>query len=231
LHSTSPNHRRHAFTVLEIFVVLGIVACFLALLVPFFLRMRQSGKAGECVRNMQLIGKAIQDYAKDHDDQLPGPLSRGQHPVASAGQPPRDGQLLKYIGRYLDQPSNAPEGGGNASTIFTFPAWERYSERAMDAPVFIVNTETALPFEQSVWGGDGKPPIKMSELPKWQRKITGKLETIPLSKIWALTEADREICKILGVTEPWIEGLPAKPLHYNHRNALYFDWHVDTLAL
>jgi prepilin-type processing-associated H-X9-DG protein len=223
--------RRRAFTLLEIFVVLGIIACLLALLVPFFLRLREGGRTGQCVRNMQAIGKAITDYAKDHQDQLPGPLSTDQYPVASAGQPPRDGQLLKHIGKYLEQPANSPDGAGNASTIFTYPAWQRNSDRTTDSPVFLINNETAAPFGQPVWGGAGKAPLKISQFAEWRRVVSGKEAPAEPAKIWALTEADREIAKIIGIKEPWVQRMPPRALHYNHRNALYFDWHVDNLTL
>ena len=227
-----PLHsRRRAFTLLEIFVVLGIIACLLALLVPFFLRLREGGRTGQCARNMQTIGKAIVDYAKDHQDLLPGPLSTDQYPVASAGQPPRDGQLLKHIAKYLEQPANSERGGENASTIFTFPAWQRNSDRTTDSPVFLINNEVAMPFAQPVWGGSGKPPLKLSQLPEWRRVVGGKEQPADLSKVWALTEADREIAKIIKVNEPWVQRMPPRALHYNHRNALYFDWHVDNLGL
>jgi len=223
--------RRRAFTLLEIFVVLGIIACLLALLVPFFLRLREGGRTGQCARNMQVIGKAIIAYAKDHQDQLPGPLSTDQYPVASAGQPPRDGQLLKHIAKYLEQPANSDSESENPSTIFTFPAWQRNSDRTTDSPVFLINNEVAMPFGQPVWGGSGKPPLKLAQLPEWKRVVRGKEQSADLSKVWALTEADREIAKILNIKEAWVDRTPPRALHYNHRNALYFDWHVDNLAL
>ena len=225
------RHGRHAFTILEIFVVLGIIACFLALLVPFFLRLREGGRTGQCVKNMERIGKAMVSYAQDHDDRLPGPLSVDQYPVASAGHPPREGQLLKYIAKYLEQRADSADGAGDASTIFTFPAWQRNTDRATDSPVFFINNEVARPFDQPVWGDNGKPPLKLAQLKEWQRAVAGKDGPANLAKVWALTEADRELAKLLGLNAPWVQRLPPKALHYNHRNALYFDWHVDTLGL
>lgn len=219
--------RRRAFTLIEIFVVIGIIACLLALLVPFLFRLREGGRAGQCSRNMQLIGKAIVDYTKDHADQLPGPLTPDQYPVASAGKPPRDGQLLKFIASYLDQAGE----GQNAGNTFTSPAWQRHPDRTTDSPVFLVNTEVAAPFDQPVWGGTGKPPLKLAQLSEWKRVAGGKEEPVKLSKAWALTEADREIAKILRLEGPWVQRMPPKAVHYNHRNALYFDWHVDNLVL
>jgi type II secretory pathway pseudopilin PulG len=221
---------RSAFTLLEIFVVLGIIAMFLALLVPFFLRMREGGRSQVAVANLQRIGKAIQTYAAEHQDQLPGPLSVEQYPVDSAGNPPRDGQLLKYIATYLNAPAGSADAGTSAKTTFTFPAWQT-AEHTTDAPVFIVNHEHVMPAGQSAWGGDGKAPLKFADLKSWTRKSGDKDEPVNLAKTWALTEIDQELAKLMQIKEPWVARTPLKAVHVNHRNALYFDMHVEQLVL
>ena len=227
-------HRQHrAFTLIEIIVVLGIIVLFLALVVPFVMRWRQGGNSAVCVRNMQLIGKAIAAYAADHDEQLPGPLSQDQYTLDAAGKPPRDGQLLKYIERYLEQPANSGSGAGGAKTIFTFPAWEN-GEHATDAPVFLVNTQELPAFSQPAWGAGENHPLKLSQLKKWTRVIGERQFPVELSKMWALTEADQELAKLMGInekTEKWVQRMSSRPVHNNHRNALYFDWHVEPLVL
>ena len=226
------NHRR-AFTLLEILVVLGIIILFLALLVPFAMRWKQGGNSVVGVKNMQLIGKAILAYTTEHNEQLPGPLSQDQYTVDAAGQPPRDGQLLKYIARHLEQPANAAGHSRNAKTIFTFPAWEN-SEHATDAPVFLVNTLELPVFSQPAWGNESKPPLKLTQLKEWTRVVGEKAFPIEPSRMWALTEADQVLAKLMGLNEKnakWVPRLPLKPVHIDHRNALYFDWHVEPLIL
>jgi type II secretory pathway pseudopilin PulG len=227
------KHARHhcrAFTLLEIFVVLGIIAMFLALLVPFILRMREGGRSQVCVANMQRIGKAIRAYAADHQDQFPGPLTTDQYPVDSAGNPPREGQLLKYIATYLNAPAGSADGGATARTTFTFPAWQN-AERTTDAPVFIINNEPVLPAGQPAWGAQGKPPLKFADLQNWKRKVNEKEETVDPARMWALTEADQELGKLLQIKDSWIARTPVKAVHVSHRNALYFDMHVEQLVL
>jgi prepilin-type processing-associated H-X9-DG protein len=226
-----PSRARRAFTLLEIFVVLGIIVMLLALVIPFITRLKEGGQAGDCVRNMQIIGKAIVAYGGEHEGRLPGPLTVDQYPTETAGNPPRDGQLLKSIARYLEQPATAPGGHRTAETIFTFPAWERASERTADAPVFLINNEVMKPLGQPVWGTDGKPPLKIDQLKEWIRPLAGKDQPADLGRVWALTEADQELAKILKINAPWVPRMPPSTVHYKHRNALYFDWHVDTLGL
>jgi type II secretory pathway pseudopilin PulG len=220
---------RRAFTLLEIFVILAIIAMFLALLVPFALRLREGGRSSVCVANMQRIGKAIKSYAAEHEDRLPGPLTVDQYPVDSAGSPPRDGQLLKYIATYLNNPSGAADAA-SARTIFTFPAWQR-AEHTTDAPVFLINNEPVMPFNQPAWGGDGKPALKFADLEKWTKKVGERQEPVLPSKIWALTEADQEVAKLVQLKAPWVSRMPARPVHVNLRNGLYFDMHVEPLVL
>ncbi len=226
----APRARRaRAFTLLEIFVILGIIAMLLALLVPFVLRLREGGRSTVCVANMQRIGKAIRTYAAEHDDRLPGPLSVDQYPVDSAGTPPREGQLLKYIATYLNAPAGSSDPA-TARTTFTFPAWQR-AEHTTDSPVFLINNEPVMPVNQPAWGGDNKPALKFADLAKWTKRTGEREEPVDPAKMWALTEADQEVAKLMQLKAPWVARMPAKPVHVNLRNGLYFDMHVEQLVL
>lgn len=219
-------HRR-AFTLLEIVVILGIIALFLALLVPFAIRSRQGGRSAACVNNMKAIGKAMAAYAADNEGRLPGPLTMDQYPVESAGTPPREGQLLKYIAKYFDGP-------GGARAAFTYPAWKT-AQRATDSAVFLANVKTVLPYEQSPWGEmteKSKGPLKADDLRTVKYTIGEDTRTAEVAKFWALTEADQVLARNLGAGkgDAWVLHLPANAVHVSHRNALYFDWHVDRLV-
>jgi prepilin-type processing-associated H-X9-DG protein len=97
--------------------------------------------------------------------------------------------------------------------------------------VFLINNEVARPFDQPVWGTDAKPPLKVEQLKDWVRPLAGKDQPANLSRIWALTEADQELAGILKIKAPWVSKMPPTWVHYKTRNALYFDWHVDSLGL
>lgn len=220
------THRR-AFTLLEIVVVLGIIGLFLALLVPFAVRSKQSGRSAICVRNMQAIGKAMSAYVDDHDGRLPGPLTMDQYPVESAGTPPRDGQLLKHISEYLEK-------SGGARAAFTHPAWVA-AKKLEGSAVFLANVEKVEPYQQSPWGDmgpNGKGPLKLEDLNAVQYTIADTKYTAELKKFHALTEADQVLAGNQGAkkSDPWVARLPSSAVHVSHRNALYFDWHVDQLV-
>lgn len=220
------THRR-AFTLLEIVVILGIIALFLALIVPFAVRSRQSGRSAVCVQNLMTIGKAMSAYVDEHDGRLPGPLTMDQYPVETAGTPPRDGQLLKHISGYLEK-------SGGAKAAFTHPAWAT-APKASDSAVFLANVEKMEPYQQSPWGDmgpNGKGPLKVEDLNAVQYTIGDTKHTATLKNFYALTEADQVLAGNQGAkkTEPWVTKLPNKAVHVSHRNALYFDWHVDQLV-
>ena len=221
-----PISHRRAFTLLEIVVILGIIALFLALLVPFAVRAREGGRSAACVKNMSVIGKAISSYTADNDGRLPGPLTMDQYPVDAAGT--RDGQLLKYI-----TPQLTSLGGARAA--FTYPGWQK-AQRATDSAVFLVNVEAVAPFEQPIWGDmavKGKGPLKIEDVALVKFQQGDKEVKAKPSEVWALTEADQMLARNLGVTkaDAWMLRLPEKAVHVSHRNALFFDWHVDRLTL
>lgn len=223
-------HRR-AFTLIEIFVILGIVVLLLALLIPYGLRFREGGRSAACLQNFQHIGKALLAYSKDNDGRLPGPLSVDQYPVVSAGNPPRDGQLLKYLMRYLDTPAGSPGGAVAAKAVFMCPSWQR-AEHTTDSPLYLINDEIVEPFQQPAWGDGLKPPLKAEELKGWKMQIGEKTASVDLSKAWAMTEGDQEVARLLGhEKEKWMGRLPAASVHFNQRNALFFDMHVAPLRL
>jgi prepilin-type processing-associated H-X9-DG protein len=220
-------HRR-AFTLLEIVVILGIIALFLALLVPFAVRAREGGRSAACAKNMTLIGKSISAYTADNDGRLPGPLTMDQYPVDAAGMPPRDGQLLKHITSHLT-------AFGGARAAFTYPGWQK-AQRATDSAVFLVNVDPVAPFDQPIWGemaGTKKGPLKIEDIGLVRFKRGDQDVTAKASEVWALTEADQMLAKILGAEKEdgWMLRLPAKAVHVSYRNALYFDWHVGKLTL
>ena len=63
--------KKGAFTLVEILVVLAIVALLAAMLIPVFLRVRDSARTTTCASNLRQIGVAITLYAVDNNQRLP----------------------------------------------------------------------------------------------------------------------------------------------------------------
>ncbi len=68
----------HGFTLIELLVVVTIIAVLIAILLPALSQARERAKASLCLSNQREIGIAIQQYAHDYNDYLPGLYDRSQ---------------------------------------------------------------------------------------------------------------------------------------------------------
>lgn len=71
-----PLHFRHAFTLLELLVVIVIISVLAAFTFPFLKSMMRNGDQTACLSNMRQIGAAFVQYSGEHDSQLPNPSQR-----------------------------------------------------------------------------------------------------------------------------------------------------------
>jgi prepilin-type N-terminal cleavage/methylation domain-containing protein len=64
--------KRRGFTLIELLVVIAIIAILAAILFPVFAKARDSARKTSCASNMRQLGLALQMYAQDYDETLPG---------------------------------------------------------------------------------------------------------------------------------------------------------------
>ncbi|MGE5612265.1 MAG: type II secretion system protein [Bacillota bacterium] len=108
--------RRHAFTLVELLVVVAIIAILIAVLLPALRRAQESGKRVLCMNNHRQLIMAVRSYANDWKDVLPfvnsnnseisggwrGPgwlywRSKMKDPNAWAEDDLKEGALWKYL--------------------------------------------------------------------------------------------------------------------------------------
>jgi prepilin-type N-terminal cleavage/methylation domain-containing protein len=61
----------HAFTLVELLVVIGIIAVLVGILLPTLARARESARRTSCLSNLRQVGMAMRFYAYDNRDQVP----------------------------------------------------------------------------------------------------------------------------------------------------------------
>src|ERR1700684_712304 len=61
-----PRSRHHAFTLVELLVVIGIIALLISMLLPALNRARAKANAIKCMSNLRTIAQALVAYSSDN---------------------------------------------------------------------------------------------------------------------------------------------------------------------
>lgn len=73
------RHIRHAFTLVELLVVIGIIALLISVLLPSLNRARQAGNFVDCQSRLRQMGQALQIYTQQNKGLLPwGGIDHGE---------------------------------------------------------------------------------------------------------------------------------------------------------
>jgi len=124
---------KRAFTLIELLVVIAIIAILAAILFPVFAQAKEAAKKTQCLSNTNQIGKAVQLYATDYDDQIVPWLECSTGTGGANCVPPwtltfDKNAMRVWTGRlqpYVKAGGDPHTGGGGhpASGPFACPAW------------------------------------------------------------------------------------------------------------
>ncbi len=208
------------FTLIELLVVIAIIAMLAALVVPAVSRSINRASSVTSKNNLRQIFIAIQRYASDHDDKLPGPLwatASAQLTIWNGEPDGNKNQLASVLSPYLGY---SPRG----NNTFYYPAFDypafKLGKRPTAPGYYIsrfMNVDGTLYFPVGCMG-NSSPGADTT------MKFSHVGTIAPAEKPFIL-ETDYELLPDKGFSNL----LPLEPVH-GDRNALFYGGHVGVTA-
>jgi prepilin-type N-terminal cleavage/methylation domain-containing protein/prepilin-type processing-associated H-X9-DG protein len=217
-----PSARTKAFTLIELLVVITIIAILAGISLAVNSSVRKSADRTKCLSNLRNIGRAISTFLGDHEGHLPGPLWESQscwyneRDIGTLGN-----QLAGYMGLPLDYEKRRMDA-------FVCPAWQKGAPY-QDDESFLLNTAVVVNGDTiHPWGDADLPEEEAGSDPNSPAvpKLLASLSDASLSRTWAVQDLDKQ-----SVVKKKIPGIAPKPVHGDKRNALFFDFHVESIPL
>ena len=202
---------------------------------PVLGKIQDNATSTKCASNLRQIGVAINAYTADNDGLLPGPLSISQYPVLGVDGAPTAGSLIPKLGKYLGMSetpgATTPNERGN---IFICPAYQRVVKK-LNGPVYVLNPKPITDLAKPPFGDSDAQlePVKKANLSSWMEDAAdpNNARPVDLTRTWALKDADQQafVGTVIAAPPPGFAAMALKPVHGDHRNALFYDWHVGKL--
>ena len=222
---------KDAFTLIELLVVMAIVGILAGLLLPALSAAREKAWRTQCVNNFKQLGVAIELYADEHGDQLPGPVWQGFYENYDNQDTVR---LTYYLANYLSLAAPAP--AAQDALLARCPSAARHWKPAdrgidpmsLDRPLSYIASVAVTNINSSVVSRPFGYPMPVSapgfsgsrEAPKRLHEIFSPTLS------WALVDADQQNSVPVASYYPY---LPVNPSHGKVRNELFFDWHIASV--
>ncbi len=230
---------KNGFSLMELMTAICIIVILGAVSMPFAKVLRSQGENIRCVSNLRQLGSGILSYTADNDGFLPGPLLSGQYPFTdSLPAYGRYSQLSNLLKSYLDfRGEEAQRGRDN---ILICPAFKRAVPDYAAAVAYGVNIQVRMdgkpeprqPFgyaNELDWltfqSDENYPPMRLAALARIQDENSRSLA----SQTYAIRDADVQDGRFKGLKPASGSTLAKAPVHGRHRNALFFDFHVEAM--
>jgi prepilin-type N-terminal cleavage/methylation domain-containing protein/prepilin-type processing-associated H-X9-DG protein len=217
------------FTLIELLVVIAIIGVLSAITLPVLGKAKQKAIQTGCLSNLKNVGIALQSYADDNENTLPGPAFSG---ARASYDKNASSELIWYIANELGSPPPSTLASGKAVVVdvFVCPGYRRYAPdltSMVGRKCYLLNDDIdpdpnnrVPPFGYpEIGGAPAIAPLKTSDLDAYGST----------SSLFAITDVDK--INVPSPTVSWWSDLPAKPVHGSVRNDLFFDGHVEAVPV
>lgn len=211
---------RRGFTLIEMLLVVSIIVMLISLLLPSLSGSKCHAEKLQCMANMKAMGGGASYFITDNARMLPGPSWYGQTAKYTTGSK----TLAQWLAPYMGYPKAS--GTANVNKQFICPSFAPVKPTGYaleDCVIYGAVSENNPATGKRVFGYpafDGSPeygPSVYTVVKNPSRKM-----------------AVKDIDQYNNPTAGWVAATARGPIHcYTPgaivlRNALYFDWHVET---
>jgi hypothetical protein len=225
--------RESAFTRADLLAVIGTVMVLGSVLLSSSAATQRKAGLLECKNNLRQVGVAIDQYAKDHTDSLPGPIWSGVFYNYQYSPNYNNGSLAAYLATYLGL--HAPDSTNRIAPQLQCPASVDAQPKLTPNPpisvpiCFLSNTRIT-----NASGGELTYPFGRPSDPYCAPAKTAQVR-YP-SEQWSMLDVDQRYLSLyVSVYATYFNYTTAEPVHTArpggkgpsvYRNTLYFDWSV-----
>ena len=219
---------RHAFTLVELLVVIGVIAVLVGLLLPALTSARKSSDRTRCLSNLHHIAVAYQLYLDDHQQRV---MRVNPLPTETNLVSPQAPSLVEVLNPYLAKtpPRLTPTGVPAGNDVFRCPTDQLTSkETAAGAMTFPASIVVTTYFDAEGSSYEYNFYFNASAIDP----VTGT------NRVWnqalANAKSPRQFVPLSPENLPILldfETFHGPPNQMQSRNAMFADFHAEVLAI